>query len=171
MKIIVVGVRNLDSFIEFLRSRGFMVEESTSMVLTDNSEIGEWEVRDSSGKVVGRFMAHFIRHYYAALKELPSNASDREVLERLLKAKYFDEKWSSPVEPLVVLGDEELAGVLRDYSDDYPNDRARLLVEQYFASGGVRVMTKLARRLLENLVGGDEGPINRDVKKDQPSEP
>ncbi len=171
MKIVVLGVRDLENFVEFLRSKGFMIEESTSMVLTDNSEVGEWEVKNSDGRVIGKFMAHFIRHYYAALRELPSNASDREVLERLLKAKYFDEKWSSPVEPIVIVGDEELASVLKDYSDDYPNDRARVLVEQYFISGGVRVMTRLARRLLESLVGGDEGPINRDVKKDQPSEP
>ncbi len=171
MKIIVLGVRDLENFVEFLKSKGFTVEESTSMVLTDNSEVSEWEVKDSDGRVIGKFMAHFIRHYYAALRDLPSSASDREILERLLRAKYFDEKWSSPVEPIVIVGDDELASALKDYSDDYPNDRARVLVEQYFTSGGVRVMTRLARRLLESLVGGDEGPINRDVKKDQPSEP
>lgn len=171
MKLIVIDVKNLGKLFDYLENKGYRVEEATNMVLTDNSEIGEWVIKDKGGKTIGRILAHYIRHYYAAIRELPGNASDREILERLLRAKYIDEKWSSPVEPVVVLGEDELSGILDKYVDDYPNDKAKLLVEQYFIDGGIRVMTRLARKIIEGLVedtsgdtntrGNDEGPISR----------
>lgn len=174
MKIAVLGARNLYKLFTYLEGKGYRVVESTNMVLGDNSEIGEWEIRDREDRVVGRIIAHYIRQYYAAMRELPGNASDREILERLLKAKYFEEKWSSPVEPVLIIGEDKVASVLNEYQDDYPNDKARMLVEQYFIDGGVRVMTRLAKKMIENVGkqtsttiaqggdrGGDEGSISR----------
>lgn len=174
MKLVVLGVRNLGKLLSYLEEKGYKVEEATNMVLTDNSEVGEWEIKDKDGKIIGRILAHYIRHYYAAIRELPSTANDREILERLLRAKYVDGKWSSPVEPVIVIGMDELSSILDEYVDDYPNDKAKLLVEQYFIDGGIRVMTRLARKVVENLGkntstasgnsnggGNDEGSISR----------
>lgn len=174
MKLIVLSVKNLGRLFSYIEEKGYKVEEATNMVLTDNSEVGEWEIKDKDGKTIGRVLAHYIRHYYAAIRELPSTASDKEVLERLLKAKYVDEKWSSPVEPVIIIGIDELSNILDKYIDDYPNNKAKLLVEQYFINGGIRIMTKLARKVVEDLGkdtsttsknsnsrGNDEGSISR----------
>ena len=171
MKIIVMDARDLDKLFKTLRDHGYTVEESTNTVMTDNSELGEWNIKKNNTSV-GKIIAHYIRHYYAALRQLPANASDKQVLETLLKAKYSENKWASPVEPILLIVEDELSELLRNYRDDYPNREAETLVLDY-KSRGLEVMTKVARRLLssiEDKLEDDEGSINRKVKKDQPSD-
>ncbi len=171
MKIIVMDTRNLDKLFETLRKHGYNVEESTNTVMTDNSELGEWDIKKGN-KPVGKIIAHYIRHYYAALQELPPDAGDKQVLEVLLKAKYSKDKWASPVEPILMIVEDEVSEILKNYKDDYPSKDAEVLVMEY-RTKGVEVMTKVARRIISSLeeqLKDDEGSISGDVKKDQPSD-
>ncbi len=171
MKIIVMSIRDLDKLFEKLREHGYVVEESTNTVMTDNSELGEWDIKKNNTPV-GKIIAHYIRHYYAALQELPSNASDKQILETLLQAKYSRNKWASPVEPVLLIVEDEISEILRNYRDEYPSKEAEALVTEYM-SRGVEVMTKVARRIIARLEEegrDDEGSISGGVKKDQPSD-
>jgi len=171
MKIIVMDTRDLDKLFRTLKRHGYSVEESTNTVMTDNSELGEWDIK-KNGIPVGKIIAHYIRHYYAALQELPPDASDKQVLETLLRAKYSGNKWASPVEPVLMIVEDEVSEILKNYKDEYPNKEAEILVMEY-RSKGVEVMTRVARRLLSNLgeqLKDDEGSINGNMKKDQPSD-
>lgn len=166
-----MDTRDLDKLFETLRKHGYIVEESTNTVMTDNSELGEWDIKKNN-TLVGKIIAHYIRHYYAVLRELPPNASDKQILETLLQAKYSENKWASPVEPVLMIVGDDMSEILKNYKDNYPNKEAEILVMEY-RSKGVEVMTKVARRIISDLeeqFKDDEGSINRDMKKDQPSD-
>jgi hypothetical protein len=83
-------------FFEYLKSLGCQISEEVHSVLPDSSEYGLYTcIKDNDIKAL--FALHYIDHHYAALLELEDNASDREVVEALLRAKDKG-VWIAPVE-------------------------------------------------------------------------
>ncbi len=127
-----VNVRNLYGFIRYVEDLGVSVVPGPHVVLTDSSEVGSWylKIRDAD---IGYMIAHYVDNHYLALRRLGSDASDREVLEALIRAD-LEPRWAVPVEPIIIyVSDKEnkvIEGVLR-YKDEYPSDEGKKAYEEY----------------------------------------
>ena len=119
MFVLVKGVRDLNRFIDFLRREcGLEIVEGSHAVLPDGSEVGTWcGARD--GRFVVCFTSHYIDRHYDALRKLPPDADDAEVLRALIEADR--DVWRVPVEPVVVVGLEDwIARPITRYEDSVP---------------------------------------------------
>ncbi|MCC6016384.1 MAG: hypothetical protein LM582_05005 [Desulfurococcaceae archaeon] len=127
-----VNVKNLNRFIEYLKSVGVDVEEYTHVVLTDSSEF-EIVVCKKGGQDIAYLVVHYIDTHYAALSRLRDDASDREILEALFSV---DKKniWRIPVEPVVFTSrDYEFLRIVNSYRDGVPEE-GREHYEHYIKS-------------------------------------
>ena len=124
-----LDAKDLDKLFTELKRRGFAIEEGMHAVLLDSSELGVWYcVRE--GRRVAVIVAHYIDAHYEALAALPPNASDNEMLQALLDAERRG-MWRASVEPVIIVSvDDELASIVREYSDTYP-ERAANVLEHY----------------------------------------
>lgn len=143
MFVFVKWVKNLNKFMEYLRSvHGLSLVEGTHAVLPDGSEVGTW-CGAKDGKFVVCFASHYIDRHYDALRKLPENASDSELLRALIEADR--DLWRAPVEPLIVVGFEDwIARAIYSYEDDAPSESAEAL--KHFENSGS------SRRLFKNIV-------------------
>jgi hypothetical protein len=130
MLVTFIDVRNGVKFIEFLKSLGYSVSEEMHSVLPDSSEYAIYScVKDGQLRAV--FAMHYIDHHYAALVDIGENASDREVLEALLKARSEKGYWIVPVEHVLLVPlDYELLRAVESYSDE-ADERAVKYLEHY----------------------------------------
>ena len=119
--VLFVQVKDLNKFFEFLKSKGLDIDEGMHSVLLDSSELGIWYGL-KNGKKVLIVISHYINSHYAVLAALPSNASDREILEALMKVDR-SRLWRVPVEPTIIVSNSEALGrIILEYQDDYPID-------------------------------------------------
>ncbi|MEM0027342.1 MAG: hypothetical protein QXT53_06945 [Ignisphaera sp.] len=148
MLISFVDAKNGLKFLEYLRNIGCTVDEEAHTVLPDSSEYGLYTCRQD-GILKAVFVMHYIDHHYAALMDLKDNASDREVIEALLKAK---EKgvWMAPIEPIIYIPvDYEIIKKLSIYGDDIPAEAAKH-VEIYLNSN--TAWRELLRESISSLI-------------------
>lgn len=147
-KLVVFVAKDLDKLIKYLKSKGFNINENEHMVLTDNSEVCKYEILKEN-KVHGIMVVHYISQYYKVIVET-KDKSDDEVLRELLKAKYSLSKWKTPVNPVVVItNDEELEKYLNSYRDSYPCSDAEKYSRHYREITQDRVT--LFSRILSNI--------------------
>lgn len=124
------SVKNLDSLLGSLSSKGYRIEAGPHAVMEDHSEVAVFK-GFKDGKPAFIIIAHYISQYYRAVL---SNGykEDQAFLEELLRIKYSGEKWSIPVNPVfIAVLDEGVTRDLEGYSDDYPVSDGGLLVEKY----------------------------------------
>ena len=147
-----IEVRDLNRFLEYLKSGGIDVEEYAHMVLPDSSEYEIIICRKNTDDIA-YIAAHYIDNHYAALAELPDNASDSEVLKALLSVNK-NHLWRVPVEPLAYVSNsyEFIRYVLR-YVDDVPEEAKQYLtryINSYNSVGKIidaSMLLRLADRL------------------------
>ena len=129
LRVVRIPVRDVDKFVEYLRARGYEVEEGPHTVLVDQSEVVSVKV-EREGVIQGYAVVHFITPYYRV--ELRGLQDDKEYLRALLEVKYSEEKWRIPVDDVAVVAlSEELVQMLEGYSDEYPVADGELLVSEY----------------------------------------
>ena len=123
-------VKNLDKFIHKLSESGYLVEHGPHAVLEDHSELSTLKVFKGD-KVIAYIIAHYITQYYRAVVD-NSYSDDQRFLDKLIELKHSGEKWGIPVNPLyVVVFDEEIMNILRDYEDSFPVEDGENLVNEY----------------------------------------
>lgn len=145
MLISFINARNGLHLFEYLKKLGCVIEEEAHTVLPDSSEYGLYTCKkDNDIKAV--LAMHYIDHHYAALMELRDDASDREVLEALIKAKQKG-IWIAPVEPVIYMSkDYEIVKKLSmNYSDEIPPESTKYL-EKYF-----KIQTKW-KNFIEDII-------------------
>jgi len=124
-----ITVYNGVKFFEYLKNIGCQISEETHTVLPDSSEYGLY-ICFKDGETKALFALHYIDHHYAALLDLKGDASDREVIEVLLKAKDKG-VWIAPVEHvLFVVLDPAFARIITSYVDE-EQDRFSQYLELY----------------------------------------
>lgn len=144
-------VRDLNKLLKYLADLGYTISEGPHAVLHDGSEVGYWMLVKES-RIVGQVIAHYIdRHYYAIMKT--KDASDREVIEALVRAEY-GVIWRVPVEDVVVMGDEEVLEAIVKYVDELPTEEAREALAHY-ETRGIKIIDRFVKRL-EELAGFGE---------------
>jgi len=133
-----VRVRDLIKFIEYVRSLGVDVVEGPHIVLTDSSEVSSWYLRLGTSNI-GYIVAHYVDNHYLALHKLGDDATDREILEALIKAD-SEPKWAIPVEPVIVfltnVSDKIRAFIkmLKEYKDEYPKANGDEILKEYLSN-------------------------------------
>ncbi|NPA96634.1 MAG: hypothetical protein GXO32_03430 [Crenarchaeota archaeon] len=158
MFVIVKRVRDLNKFIDFLRREcGLEIVEGSHAVLPDGSEVGTWcGARD--GKFVVCFTSHYIDKHYDALRKLPPDADDVELLRVLIEADR--DVWRAPVEPVVVIGLEDwVARPIARYDDSAPSEGAEAL--RHFEESA----PPSARTLLGSLVSRFAYASGKDLRR------
>ncbi len=151
MKIVTKSIWDLDSFIKYLESHNYSVEEGAHAVLLDHSEVLEIYVRRSN-ELSAIFIAHYITPYYRV--ELEDISSDDEYLKRLIEVKHSGAKWRIPVNPLIgVVLDDDVIKLVEDYRDSYPISDGEKLVEHYRSRNPSynNIPQVVVARLLEKL--------------------
>ena len=154
MKIVLLNVKNRDSFISAFEKSGYEVEPGPHTVLSDHSELTSYKIV-KNGEEHAIAIMHFITQYYRA--ELKNTVNDDEYLEELLRIKYSGEKWGIPVSPvIVVVLKEDVLNIIENYSDDYPVEDGEKLVNTYRRRnpGYENIPRILLARILEDLGKG-----------------
>ncbi len=129
MKLIAKNVKDLDRFIEYLESKGYIVDEGSHAVLLDHSEISEIYIRLKTN-LKAAIVAHYLTPYYMA--ELEDVDDEDKYLEKLLEIKHSGVKWRIPVNPLIgIILDDKLLEIFSEYSDDYPTRNGEEIVKEY----------------------------------------
>ncbi len=144
----VKEINDLNKFMDYLRREcGLEIVEGSHAVLPDGSEIGTWcGARD--GKFVVCFASHYIDKHYDALRKLPPDASDTEVLRALIEANR--DVWRVPVEPVVILGLEDfVARAITNYADSVPEDGIEALkhFEENVPRDGRELLSKIVSKV------------------------
>ncbi|MEL9940589.1 MAG: hypothetical protein QW348_05955 [Ignisphaera sp.] len=148
MLISFVDAKNGLKFLEYLRSLGCTVDEEAHTVLPDSSEYGLYACRQN-GTLKAVFVMHYIDHHYAALMNLKDDASDREVIEALLKAKE-NGVWMAPTEPVIYISvDYDIVKKLGMYVDEIPSEASKH-VETYLNSN--TSWRELLREVVPSLI-------------------
>jgi len=151
VKVLLVDVKNLENLVNTLKEKGYKLELGPHSVLLDHSEVLSISVmRSSSREAI--IIAHYITPYYRV--ETLNIDSDEAYLKELVKVKYSGEKWSIPVNPVIVLAfSEDLVRILENYRDDYPVPDGEDLVKEYRRRnpGYAEVPRLLLARFLEKL--------------------
>lgn len=125
-------VKNLDKFIVKLSDSGYTIEHGPHVVLEDHSELSTLKVYKEN-KLIAYIIAHYITQYYRAVVN-EGYSNDQSFLDKLFEIKYSGEKWSIPVNPLyIVVFDEEVLNVIRDYEDSFPVEDGENIVREYTA--------------------------------------
>ncbi|MET1159755.1 MAG: hypothetical protein ABWW65_02230 [Thermoprotei archaeon] len=154
MKIVLLEAKDLDNLVNALRSSGYEIEEGPHAVLFDQSEVLEITLRKNSTRA-GILIAHYITPYYRA--ETAETDNDEEYLRELIRIKHSGEKWSIPVNPIIIIAfDKDLLSILDSYSDKYPVPDGETLVENYKKRNPnhEEILRVLLARVLEKLSSG-----------------
>lgn len=129
MPLVIIETKDLRKLREYLKKLGVDLKDGPHAILPDSSEVIIIE-GSHKGKRVS-LVAHYIDNHYAALTRLPDNADDKSIAEALIKAD-TEERWESPVEPVIISTEsEEIIPSLKEYRDDYPDEEVAKLVREY----------------------------------------
>jgi len=129
LPLVIIETKDLRRLREYLRRIGVELKDGPHAVLPDSSEVVIIEGSHKGKKV--SLVAHYIDNHYAALTRLPDSADDRSIAEALIQAD-AEERWESPVEPVIISTEsEEIIPSLKEYRDDYPNEEVARLVREY----------------------------------------
>lgn len=154
MKIISKAVRDLDRLLDYLKEKGYDLEEGSHIVLLDHSEVSRLAlIKD--GRTAAIAIVHYLSPYYRV--ETKGIKDEDKYLEELLMIKHSGENWRIPVEDVVfVVFDEGLEDLLSSYSDEYPVGDAEALVRHYLSRNpkGKEILRVLLARILDELSGG-----------------
>jgi hypothetical protein len=153
MKIISFNVKDLDRFLELLKSRGYSIEYGPHAVLLDHSELSTIIIRKNND-VLMTLVAHYITPYYRV--EASGVSDEDEYLEKLISIKHSGEWWRIPVNPLIaIIYDDELLDLLNNYADSYPISDGERLVRYYreHNPGYENIPRILVARLIDGLHG------------------
>jgi len=151
MKIVSKKVRDLDSFTKYFMEKGFSVEQGVHSVLLDHSELATIRFK-REGADAAVAVVHYISPYYRV--EMMNISDENKYLEELLKIKHSGEKWSIPVNPVImILIDENLLNIVEEYRDEYPINDGEKLVKHYKDKnpGYKSIPQTLLARVLEEL--------------------
>ncbi len=151
MKIMLIDVKDLEKLFEWFRNHGFELEYGPHTVLLDHSELISVRIK-RDGREAGFLIAHYITPYYRV--EAKDVEDEEEYLRELLRVKHGDEKWSIPVNPVILVSlRDELVKEIENYSDEYPVDDGEKLVKTYRDRnpGYDRIPRVLLARLLDDL--------------------
>lgn len=158
MPLVIIEAKNLRRLREYLKKLGVELRDGPHAVLPDSSEVIIIE-GSHKGKRVS-LVAHYIDNHYAALTRLPDSADDKSIAEALLKAD-AEERWESPVEPVIISTEsEELIPGLKEYNDDYPNEEVARLVREYRERDDA-LTSYLTRKIFSE--GGPLEGVERDI--------
>ena len=126
MFMFVKRVRDLNKFMDYLRNvHGLTLIEGSHAVLPDGSEVGTW-CGAKDGKFVVCFASHYIDRHYDAMRRLPNDVDDSELLRALIEADR--DLWRAPVEPVIVIGFEDwVARAVWSYEDEVPGESVEAL--------------------------------------------
>ena len=160
MFLLVKRVGDLNKFMDYLRREcGVEIVEGSHAVLPDGSEVGTWcGARD--GKFVICFTSHYIDRHYDALRKLPPNASDADLLAALIEANRG--VWRVPVEPVVIVGLEDfVARAVTRYVDEVPSEGVEAL--RHFESTNSRESRELLQKIVSRVAYASGRELRRVV--------
>lgn len=133
MLISFAEVKDLNNFLNYLKTSGIEVEEYMHTVLADSSEL-EVIVCKRNGIEIAYVVVHYIDSHYAVLSSLGSNASDREILEALLSVDK-SKIWRIPVEPVMfTTNNYNFIRIVYRYTDRVPEE-GNVYLDKYLNSG------------------------------------
>ncbi len=158
MPLVIIETKDLRRLREYLKKLGVDLKDGPHAVLPDSSEVIIMEGSHKGKKV--SLVAHYIDNHYAALAKLPTDADDKSIAEALIKAD-AEERWESPVEPVIISTEsEEIIPSLKEYRDDYPNEEVARLVREYQERDDA-LTTYLTRKIFS--AGGPLKSVERDI--------
>lgn len=158
MPLVIIESKDLRRLREYLKKLGVELKDGPHAVLPDSSEVVIIEGSHEGKKV--SLVAHYIDNHYAALSKLPENADDKAVAEALIKAD-AEERWESPVEPVIISTEsEKIIPSLKEYRDEYPNKEAEALVKEYQEREDA-LTSYLTRKIFS--AGGPLKSVERDI--------
>ncbi len=158
MPLVIIETKDLRRLREYLKKLGVDLKDGPHAVLPDSSEVIIMEGSHKGKKV--SLVAHYIDNHYAALTKLPTDADDKSIAEALIKAD-AEERWESPVEPVIISTEsEEIIPSLKEYRDDYPNEEVARLVREYQERDDA-LTTYLTRKIFST--GGPLKSVERDI--------
>ena len=169
MPLVIIETKDLRKLREYLKALGIELRDGPHAVLPDSSEVVIIEGTHKGKKL--SLVAHYIDNHYAALRNLPDDADDKLVAEALIRAD-AEERWESPVEPVIISTEsEELVQNLKEYRDEYPSKEVEDLVREY--QGRDDALTNYLTRKIFSA-GGPIKSVERDINtppKEGPAEP
>ena len=158
MPLVIIETKDLRKLREYLKKLGVELRDGPHAVLPDSSEVIIIEGSHNGKKV--SLIAHYIDNHYAALAKLSDDADDRSIAEALIKAD-AEERWESPVEPVIISTEsEEIIPSLKEYRDDYPSKEVEKLVREYREREDA-LTNYLARKIFS--AGGPLKSVKRDI--------
>ena len=169
MPLVIIETKDLRRLREYMKKLGVDLKDGPHVILPDSSEVIIIEGSYKGKKV--SLVAHYIDNHYASLTSLPKDADDKSVAEALIKAD-AEERWESPVEPVIISTEsEEIVPSLKEYRDEYPNEEVARLVKEYQEREDA-LTSYLMRKIFST--GGPLKSVERDINappKERPAEP
>jgi len=151
LKIVLIDVKDKNSFLATFEKAGYAVEAGPHTVLYDHSELATYTVK-KNGEEVAIVIIHYISKYYRV--ELENPGSDEEYLHRLLELKYSESDWGIPASPVILVAvKDEIISLLENYTDNYPVEDGERLVNEYRSRNPsyANMVKLMLARILESL--------------------
>ncbi|RLG86720.1 MAG: hypothetical protein DRO18_04050 [Thermoprotei archaeon] len=142
-----VSIKNLTSLLNHV-GRKFSIKEGEHAILPDNSEVCIWEVYRGEA-LVGKIIAHYVDNHYLALIKLPKTATDRDVIDALLRER--EVKWLVSVEDVLVIGHKPLHDLISSYVDTELSSEASEALNHYVRNYGGKVIDEILSRVVGNV--------------------
>lgn len=139
-----IRIKNLTSLLNYV-GKEYSVKEGEHTILPDNSEICIWEVYRGEA-LIGKIIAHYIDNHYLALIRLPGTATDRDVIDALLREK--EVRWLVSVEEVLIIGHKPLHDLISSYVDTELSSEASEALVHYVRNYGGKVIDEILSRVI-----------------------